>query len=213
MAARDRWILLYWRALQLGAVQVTTGELQKPTRLTAGDPFGAAGHSKGIARAQLWMPKPAHAALVVERCRVDFRDAGATVRGGWIDSAWPDVVEKARLAAADLGVTIATGPQVRATIEAAVDAIDRRVELMRQSGGLAALNAAYKQHRVDAQRAGLGAPPYTAWVKQFTERLVVVVAENIRAVPGGELGDLSAVAPEQLQALVGARFDRESLRE
>lgn len=173
MPKRDALVKAYLEALGSRAVLIhVIGPHDKPALL------GMARDPRLDLFDKLWFAKPAHAELVLMRCRDDFRDIGAARPEGWIDLSAREVRDHLVNTAAALGASWRTEAEVMLDASYAVAEIITHVEDMRQSGGLAQVNAAYKVYRQAQVAKGEKAKPYSAHLGAFTMSLVTLAAQN-----------------------------------
>jgi hypothetical protein len=114
----------------------------------------------------LWFAKAAHAELVLMNCPQSSTLPPASLRDEVINIA------------ATLGASWRTTTELEADASNAVAEIIECVEAMRQSGGLAQVNAQYKIYRQAQVAKGQKAIPYSEHLFAFTMSLVILAARN-----------------------------------
>lgn len=119
----------------------------------------------------LWFAKSQYAELVLAQCPE-----------GWCGRAPAALRDEIVNAAAALGASFKTSAEIEADASNAVAEIIERVDAMRQSGGLAKVNAGYKCYRKAQVAAGQKAVSYQAHLDAFTLSLVRLAAQNAAAV-------------------------------
>jgi hypothetical protein len=176
MGKRDALVSAYMEALPAKPVLIHAGPGGQPVKV------GLA-IEDGLERFDaLWFAKPSHAELVLMNCRDDFVSLGAVDPGGWIDLSARTVRDHVVNVASGLGASWQSEAEMRVSTSIVVEEIIARVEAMRQSGGLAKVNAAYKVYRQGQVARGEKAIPYSAHLASFTVSLVVLAAKNAKLV-------------------------------
>lgn len=172
--AKSQLIAAYIGALGLSAIRLSG---DNPTRIeveTAPDPLAA---DVGV---MLWFVKAGHAELVMSSCQnAVHADHGRP--DGWIDLSAAEVRERLLDIATSLGASWRSTAEVLATAGAAVDELERHVEALNKSGGLAPINAGYKSYRLSMQSTGEPAVNYSAYLQGFKLKMISRIAENVAA--------------------------------
>jgi hypothetical protein len=130
----------------------------------------------------LWFSKAAHAELVVMNCHDDFLALGAERPDGVIGLSARAVRDHVINVAAGLGASWRTIAEMKADALIAVEEIIEHVEHQRRIGGLAKVNASYKIYRQAQTAKGEKAVPYASHLGAFTMSLVVLAAQNAKAI-------------------------------
>lgn len=172
MASTAPLVKVYTDALCGRAVYVHAGLKGRATR------FSFEPDRKLSLIEKFWFARPAHAELVVMRCRQDFAAVGAKRTHGWIDLPPAAVVEVVKDVAAALGARWQTEDQIERDAQKVVAEVIASVEAARQNGGLKEVNAEYKRYRqaqIDKREPAI---PYSAHIAQFTRLLVVRAAQK-----------------------------------
>jgi hypothetical protein len=129
----------------------------------------------------IWFRKPHHAELVLMQCLGDLQIIGAVKPCGGIELSTITVRDYVIDTAALLGANWLTTDEMGQAVKAAVATIVDEVELARQTGGLAQVNAAYKVYRSSQLAKGEKASPYSVYLTEFTRSLVTLAARNANA--------------------------------
>ncbi|CAN7377719.1 hypothetical protein LJR220_003363 [Bradyrhizobium sp. LjRoot220] len=172
---RGALVEAYLGALEAKPLLILTGPTAQPAKIS----FEKSANLDVFAA--LWFAKPAHAELVLMRCRDDLTAIGAARPQGWFDMSAREILDALVNTAAQLGATWRTADLMKADAERAVDLIVNQVEAQRKSGGLAQVNAEYKVYRQRQVERGQKAIPYSAHLHAFTTSLVVLAAANASA--------------------------------
>lgn len=163
MGKRDALVKAYIEALDLCPVVILAGPDVTKIALAPEAEFGVFD--------TLWFAKSQHAELVLAQCPES-----------WCERAPAVLRDEIVNAAAALGASFKTSAEIEADASNAVAEIIERVDAMRQSGGLAKVNAGYKCYRKAQVAAGRKAVSYQAHLDAFTLSLVRLAAQSAAAV-------------------------------
>jgi hypothetical protein len=111
--------------------------------------------------------KDSHAELVLSVCGVH----------DWADMPPWAMLQLISTTAQGLGAQPWNDADIIAAAEDAVDQVVAKVEVMRQNGDLAVVNAGYKRYRLGQVAKGEKAVSYAAHLAKFTQSLVAEVAK------------------------------------
>jgi hypothetical protein len=112
--------------------------------------------------------KDSHAELVLSACGVR----------GWTDTPPVSLLKLITTTAEGLGARPRSDADVTTAAKDAVAFVVAKVDAMRQNGGLAQVNAAYKRYRLGQVAKGEKAVPYSVHLASFTRSLVEKVARQ-----------------------------------
>jgi hypothetical protein len=83
-------------------------------------------------------------------------------------------------AARQLDIVLASDEETIAAANDAASRIDQEIERMQQRGELKAVNASYRQYRIDASSRGEKVVPYRQWMRKYRANLVRALAATLR---------------------------------
>jgi hypothetical protein len=126
----------------------------------------------GIVHARLRF-KDSHAELVLGACGVR----------GWTDMPPASLLQLITSTAEGLGARPRSDDDVTAAAKEVVAVVIAKVDAMRQNGGLAQVNAAYKRYRLAQVAKGEKAISYSAHLTRLKESLVAQVAKLSACCP------------------------------
>ncbi len=166
----DRFVAAYIAGLGLVAVRFANASASPTIEATRTQVPKAKRVAQSSARASafLWCLKASHAELLAEAWRAEVEVSPAPI-------ATDELLDLARATAARLGIPVASEAEVAANARAAVAKIEREFSNLQRTGGLKAINQAFRRKRLAAAVEGRQIR-YAAFIAREKLRMIRTMA-------------------------------------